>query len=144
MAKSEVATVEVPKITKVSPPLLPPRHTTPHLPCQEDASFISVFATRRLTEGAGGDPRCGSCWPPPPPPWTETLCLMEEMTLTFHPPSALGDRKSNKCDGQLCVTDLGETKTRTEENKETIDDLSEANTSAHGQLQTCPLLYHKQ
>ncbi|XP_034090920.1 uncharacterized protein KIAA1522 homolog isoform X1 [Gymnodraco acuticeps] len=139
MAKSEVATVEVPKITKVSPPPSPPPayHPTPPLSRKTPPSSVSSPPDdlQRVQEEIHV---VESCWPPPPPPMDGDSVFDggDDVDFPPPPPPLVTESLTNVMDS--CVTDLGETKTRTEEDKETIDDSSEANTSAHGQIADVP------
>ncbi|KAK1880588.1 putative protein KIAA1522 like [Dissostichus eleginoides] len=139
MAKSEVASVEVPKITKVSPPPSPPPayHPTPPLSRKTPPSSVSSPPDdlQRVQEEIHV---VESCWPPPPPPMDGDSVFDggDDVDFPPPPPPLVTESLTNVMDS--CVTDLGETKTQTEEDKETIDDSSEANTSAHGQIADVP------
>ncbi|XP_039675350.1 uncharacterized protein KIAA1522 homolog isoform X3 [Perca fluviatilis] len=139
MDKSEVTSmqtlsVEVPKMSKASPPPTPPPayHPTPPLPRKTPPSSVSAppDELQRLQEEVHV---AESCWPPPPPPMEEDLVFGgDEVDFPLPPPPFVTDSVANVTDS--CLTELDVPRRPTEEVGETIEDSSEAGTSVHGQI----------
>ncbi|XP_034747846.1 uncharacterized protein KIAA1522 homolog isoform X2 [Etheostoma cragini] len=139
MEKSEVTSmqtlsVEVPKISKASPPPTPPPayHPTPPLPRKTPPSLVSTppdEIQRRQEEIHVAE----SCWPPPPPPMEEdSLFGGDEVDFPLPPPPFVTDSVANVMGS--CLTELDVPRRPTEEVGETTEDLSNAGTSVHGQI----------
>ncbi|XP_031142967.1 uncharacterized protein KIAA1522 homolog isoform X1 [Sander lucioperca] len=139
MDKSEVTSmqtlsVEVPKISKASPPPTPPPayHPTPPLPRKTPPSSVSAppDELQRLQEEIHV---AESCWPPPPPPMEEDSVFGgDEVDFPLPPPPFVTDSVANVMDS--CLTELDVPRRPTEEVGETIEDSSEAGTSVHRQI----------
>ncbi|XP_032392281.1 NHS-like protein 3 isoform X2 [Etheostoma spectabile] len=144
MDKSEVTSmqtlsVEVPKISKASPPPTPPPayHPTPPLPRKTPTSSVSAQPDelQRLQEETHV---VESCWPPPPPPMEEDLLFGgDEVDFPLPPPPFVTDSVANGKDS--CLAKLDVPRRPIEEVGETFEDSSEAGTSVHGQIpDVCP------
>ncbi len=144
MVKSEVTSmtslsIEVPKISKASPPPTPPPayHPTPPLSRKTPPSSVSMppDELQRVQEEIHV---VESCWPPPPPPMEGDSVFDggDEVDFPPPPPPFVTDSVPNVMDS--CITELDISKAPTEGVGETIEDSSEAGTSVHGQISDLP------
>lgn len=144
MDKNEVTSmqtlsVEVPKISKASPPPTPPPayHPTPPLSRKTPPSSVSMppDELQRVQEEIHV---VESCWPPPPPPMEGDSVFDggDEVDFPPPPPPFVTDSVPNVMDS--CITELDVSKGPTEEVGEAIEDSTEAGTSVHGQIPDLP------
>ncbi|KAI3358418.1 hypothetical protein L3Q82_014840 [Scortum barcoo] len=139
IAKSEdtsmqTLSVEVPKISKTSPPPTPPPayHPTPPLSRKTPPSSVSMppDELQRVQEEIHV---VESCWPPPPPPMEGDSVFDggDEVDFPPPPPPFVSDSLPNVMDS--CTTELDISKGPTEEVEETIEGSSEAGTFVYEQ-----------
>ncbi|XP_045915533.1 uncharacterized protein KIAA1522 homolog isoform X1 [Micropterus dolomieu] len=144
MDKSEVPSmqtlsIEVPKISKISPPPTPPPayHPTPPPSRKTPPSSVSMppDELQRVQEEIHV---VESCWPPPPPPMEGDSVFDggDEVDFPPPPPPFVTDSVPNVMDS--CITELEASKRPTEKVGETIEDSSEAGTSKHGEIPDLP------
>ncbi|XP_070777870.1 NHS-like protein 3 [Enoplosus armatus] len=140
MDKSEVTSmptlyVEVPKISKASPPPTPPPayHPTPPPLRKTPPSSVSMppDELQRVQEEIHV---VESCWPPPPPPMEGDSVFDggDEVDFPPPPPPFVTDSVPNVMES--CITEMDVSTRPTEEVGETIEDSSEAGTSVRGQI----------
>ncbi|XP_075931362.1 NHS-like protein 3 [Anarhichas minor] len=140
MDRSEVTTmqvlsVEVPKMSKASPPPTPPPayHPTPPPSRRTPPSSVSTppDELQRVQEEI---PAVESCWPPPPPPMEGDSVFDggDEVDFPPPPPPLLTDSVPNVMGS--CITELDVSKRPTEEVGESTEDSTEAGTSVLGQI----------
>ncbi|XP_044027265.1 uncharacterized protein KIAA1522 homolog isoform X2 [Siniperca chuatsi] len=144
MVKSKVTSmqtlsVEVPKISKGSPPPTPPPayHPTPPLSRKTPPSSVSMppDELQRVQEEIHV---VESCWPPPPPPMEGDSVFDggDEVDFPPPPPPFVTDSVPNVMDS--CITELDVSKRPTEEVGETIEDSSESGTIKQGEIPDLP------
>uniref|UniRef100_A0A3Q2Q204 NHS like 3 n=1 Tax=Fundulus heteroclitus TaxID=8078 RepID=A0A3Q2Q204_FUNHE len=100
--KSEVRsmqrlTVDVPKMSKLSPPHTPPPAYQPTPPPMRKLAPSLVSSTPNEPEKEDGLSPVDSCWPPPPPPLEEEPVFEGEDELDFPlpPPPSMSDDATN-------------------------------------------------
>ncbi|XP_031709633.1 NHS-like protein 3 isoform X1 [Anarrhichthys ocellatus] len=131
----QVLSVEVPKISKASPPPTPPPayHPTPPPSRRTPPSSVSTppDELQRVQEEI---PAVESCWPPPPPPMEGDSVFDggDEVDFPPPPPPLLTDSVPNVMGS--CITELDVSKRPTEEVGESTEDSTEAGTSVLGQI----------
>ncbi|XP_063755285.1 NHS-like protein 3 isoform X2 [Eleginops maclovinus] len=138
-AKSDVAFVEVPKMTKVSPPPSPPPAYHPTPPLSRKTPPSSVSSPPDDLQGLQEEINVvESCWPPPPPPMEGDSVFDggDDVDFPPPPPPLVTESVLNVMDS--CVTDLVASTTPTEVVRETSDDSSEANTPVREQIADAP------
>ncbi|XP_034400518.1 uncharacterized protein KIAA1522 homolog isoform X2 [Cyclopterus lumpus] len=144
MDKSEVASmqtlsVEIPKISKASPPPTPPPayHPTPPPSRKTPPSSVSTppDELQRVREEI---PVVESCWPPPPPPLEGDSVFEggDEVDFPPPPPPLLTDSVPNVMDS--CITELDVSKRPTGAVGGTTEDSSDTGTSVRGQVPELP------
>ncbi|XP_070702693.1 NHS-like protein 3 isoform X2 [Pempheris klunzingeri] len=135
----QLLTVEVPKITKASPPPTPPPayHPTPPLSRKTPPSSVSTPPDDllRVQEEIHV---VESSWPPPPPPMEGDSVFDggDEVDFPPPPPPFVTDNEPKVTDS--CITELDVSEIPTEDVGETAEDSSEAETSVHGQIPDIP------
>ncbi|KAL7382291.1 hypothetical protein ABVT39_020151 [Epinephelus coioides] len=137
--KSEVTSmqmlsVEVPKVSKTSPPPTPPPayHPTPPPSRKTPPSSVST-PPDELQKVQEEIQVVESCWPPPPPPMEGDSVFDggDEVDFPPPPPPLVTDSVPNVMDS--CITELDVLERPTEEVEDTTEESSEAGTSGHGQ-----------
>uniref|UniRef100_A0A3Q3GJZ0 NHS like 3 n=1 Tax=Labrus bergylta TaxID=56723 RepID=A0A3Q3GJZ0_9LABR len=126
----QTLTVDVPKISKISPPPSPPPayHPTPPLSRKTPTSSVSM-APEDLEKVEEESHVIESCWPPPPPPMEGDSVFDggEEVEFPPPPPPFVAETVPKG------MTKLDLSKRHTEEMVETVEDSSEAGASVHEQ-----------
>ncbi|KAM6975106.1 NHS-like protein 3 isoform 2-T2 [Tautogolabrus adspersus] len=130
----QTLTVDVPKMSKISPPPSPPPayHPTPPLSRKTPTSSVSM-APEDLEKVQEESHVIESCWPPPPPPMEGDSVFdgAEEVDFPPPPPPFVSENVPKVMDS--CMTTLDLSKRHTEEVDETIEDSSEAGAAVQEQ-----------
>ncbi|XP_034561223.1 uncharacterized protein KIAA1522 homolog isoform X2 [Notolabrus celidotus] len=126
----QTLSIEVPKISKTSPPPTPPPayHPTPPLSRKTPTPSVST-SPEDLERVQEENHVTESCWPPPPPPMEGDSVFDGGEEVDFPPPPPPFVPESVPKVTDSCVTELDPTKRPTDKAEETVEDSREAGTS---------------